>query len=287
MQDIKSPISKVAGVLKVRSEGLGVRATSRCFGMHKNTVIEWEEKFSAQKASLMLYTLCHEFIKLTFEGDELYTLVDKRVQPSDSKGWTAVIMERASRFIVDQRCGNKDEEMFRNVMNTVAGYVNQSQEVSFLSDGERRYGNRLFDLCSEQLHHNKQDSSLKTLPEGVRVRIKNKGSQNTKPENRRPKYEAPWREHPDTKQTLNDSDIHANHIEAQNAALRRRNSAFRRRTNTYAKSTKGLQRTLNVHQIIHNFVRSHWTTGKVPAVALGVLEKPLCLESILNGRFSS
>jgi hypothetical protein len=118
------------------------------------------------------------------------------------------------------------------------------------------------------------------------VRIKNKGSQNTKPENRRPKYEAPWREHPDTKQTLNNSDIHANHIEAQNAALRRRNSAFRRRTNTYAKSSKGLQRTLDVHQIIHNFVRPHWTTGQVPAVALGVLEKPLCLESILNGRFS-
>ena len=133
MQDIKSPISKVAGVLKVRSEGLGVRATSRCFGMHKNTVIEWEEKFSAQKAPLMLYTLCHEFIKLTFEGDELYTLINKRGQPSDSKGWTAVIMERASRFIVDQRCGNKDEKMFRNVMKTVARYVNQSQEVSFLS----------------------------------------------------------------------------------------------------------------------------------------------------------
>jgi hypothetical protein len=286
MQDIKSPISKVAGVLKVRSEGLGVRATGRCFGMHKNTVIEWEKRFSAQKAPLMLYTLCHEFITLTFEGDELYTLVGKRGQPSDSKGWTAVIMERASRFIVDQRCGKKDEKMFRNVMSTVAEYIKQSQDVSFLSDGERRYGNRLFDLCSHQLNDDEQDDSAKTLPEGVRVRIKNKGSQNTKPENRRPKYEAPWREHPDTKQTLNNSDIHANHIEAQNAALRRRNSAFRRRTNTYAKSSKGLQRTLDVHQIIHNFVRPHWTTGQVPAVALGVLEKPLCLESILNGRFS-
>ncbi len=225
-------------------------------------------------------------ITLTFEGDELYTLVDKRVQPSDSKGWTAVIMERASRFVGDQRCGKKDEKMFRNVMSTVARYVKQSQDISFLSDGERRYGNRLFDLCPQQLDSDKQDGSAKTLPEGVRVRIKNKGSQNTEPENRRPKYEAPWREHPDTKQTLNNSDIHANHIEAQNAALRRRNSAFRRRTNTYAKSSKGLQRTLDVHQIIHNFVRPHWTTGEVPAVALGVLEKLLCLESILNGRFA-
>jgi len=100
-----------------------------------------------------------------------------------------------------------------------------------------------------------------------------------------PKYEAPWREHPETQQTLDDRDIHDNHLEAQNAALRRRNSAFRRRTNTYAKTREGLQRTLDVHQLIHNFVRRHWTTREVPAVALGVIKEALCLEDILNQRF--
>ena len=53
--------------------------------------------------------------------------------------------------------------------------------------------------------------------------------------------------------------------------MRRRNSAFRRRTNTYAKTVPGLQRTLDVYWVIHNFVRKHWTTGQVPAVAMGVL----------------
>ncbi|MBF0228628.1 MAG: hypothetical protein HQK63_03420 [Desulfamplus sp.] len=33
-----------------------------------------------------------------------------------------------------------------------------------------------------------------------------------------------------------DSEIHANYVEAQNAATRRRNSTFRRKTNTYAKT---------------------------------------------------
>ncbi|WP_221899833.1 hypothetical protein [Bathymodiolus platifrons methanotrophic gill symbiont] len=47
-----------------------------------------------------------------------------------------------------------------------------------------------------------------------------------------------------------------------------------------------MQHALNTHQIIHKFVHSHWTAGKVPAVALGVLEKPLFLESILNSRFA-
>jgi len=286
MQDLKSPISKVASVIRIRSEGLGLRATGRCFGIHKNTVTQWERQFASQKAPLMLYTLCHEFIKLTFEGDELYTVVGKRKEACDSAGWTAVIMERASRFIVEQHCGLKDEAMFHQVMSTVAAYVEQSEEVTFLSDGERRYGNTLFTLCAEALRDGRQGRPPKTLPKGIKVRVKNKGSQNTDPENKRPKYEAPWREHPETEQDLEDRQIHANHVEAQNAALRRRNSAFRRRTNTYAKCREGLQRTLDVHQIIHNFVREHWTTGIVPAVALGVIKEALCLETMLTSRFA-
>ena len=239
--------------------------------------------FAQQKAPLMLYTVCHEFITLTFEGDELYTVVNRRDEPMDSKGWTAVIMERASRFIIEQRCGQKDETLFRSVMNTVAAYIEQCNDVTFLSDGERRYGNLLFEHCAKVLHEGSGHPS-KTLPKGVKVRLKNKGSQNA--ENPRPKYEAPQQEHPDTEPLLDKSDIHANHVEAQNAALRRRNSAYRRRTNTYAKCKAGLQRTLDVHQIIHNFVRRHWTTGIVPAVSLGVLTEGLCLEEVLTRRFT-
>lgn len=286
MEHLKTRISKVASVFRVRSEGLGLRATARCFDMHKNTVAEWENKFADQKAPLMLYALCHEFISLTFEGDELYTIIRERGEPSESEGWTAVIMERTSRFIVDQRCGKKDAELFRSVMETVADYIEQSSEVTFLSDGERRYGNLLFDLCAEVVRDGRRGRPPKTLPPGVRVRIKNKGSQNAQPEHKRPNYEAPQREHPETEQTLSTADIQANHVEAQNAALRRRNSPFRRRTNTYAKSRAGLQRTLDVHQIIHNFVRPHWTTGNVPAVALGIIKDALCLNDILTTRFA-
>ena len=285
MENLKTPLSKVAGVLRVRSEGMGQRATARVFGIHKNTVADWEERFAAQKGHLMLYAVCHEFISLTFEGDELYTVIGERCDPADSEGWTAVVMERASRFIIEQRCGQKDAEMFRAVMSTVAGYIEQSGDVTFLSDGERRYGNVLFELCAEVLRTGGRGRPPKTLPPGVKVRLKNKGSQKSKPGRKRPKYEAPHREHPET-EGVPDETIHANHVEAQNAALRRRNSAFRRCSNTYAKCKEGLQRTLDVHQIIHNFVRSHWTTGEVPAVALGVITGALGLEDILTARFA-
>ena len=94
MENIKSPISKVALALKMRGEGLGLCATGRVLGSDKHTITRWEERFADQKSILMLYVLCHEFISLTFEGDELYTIVGKRTDPSASKGWTAVIIER-------------------------------------------------------------------------------------------------------------------------------------------------------------------------------------------------
>ncbi|MBF0322458.1 MAG: hypothetical protein HQL62_05870, partial [Magnetococcales bacterium] len=215
MENLKSPISKVASALKIRSEGMGLRATARVIGTHKNTISEWEQRFADQKKTLMLYAFCHQFVSLTFEGDELYTIVGKRTDPSESKGWTAVIMERGSRFLVDQKRGAKDADLFTAVMSTVCQFIDQTQDLTFLSDGERRYGNILFSLCAEALQTGTIGRPPKVLPKGVKVRVKNKGDQKHKRGPKRPKYQAPQREHPDTDQTLPDSEINANRLEGQ------------------------------------------------------------------------
>lgn len=281
MQGIKTPISKVAAALRLRGEGLGLRAAARILGTHKNTIAEWENRFGGMKPTLMLYGLCHAFIQLTFEGDEVYTVAGRRVHPADSAGWTAIILERASRFLVDQQCGGKEATLFNKVMRSVAAYVERTQDTTLLSDGERRYGNTLFELCAQTVRTGKRGRPRRTLPKGCRVRIKNKGRQAHRRGSKRPRYQAPQPEHPDTPSDFPEAAIHANHLEGHNAALRRRNSAFRRRTNTYAKNTDALQRTLDVHLLQHNFVRPHWITGEVPAVRLGIAAVPLSFEAIL------
>ena len=172
MENIKSPISKIALALKMRSEGLGLRATGRVLRSDKHTITRWEESFVSQKITLMLYALCYKLISLTFEGDELYTIVGKRTDPSISKGWTAVIIERGSRFIVEQKCGEKDANLFKSVMETVSNYIANTNDLTFLSDGERRYGNMLFGICSEVLHTGLRGRPPQVLPPGVKVRVK-------------------------------------------------------------------------------------------------------------------
>ena len=281
MHGIETPIGKVAAALRLRGEGMGRRATARILGTHKNTIAEWERRFGGMKSTPMRYGWCQTFMRLTLEGDEVYTVVGQRVDPADSTGWTVIILARASRFRVDRQCGRKDATLFEKVMKSVAAHVRRTQDTTFLSDGERRYGNALFELCARTVRTGQRGRPRRTLPKGCRVRIKHKGSQRHRRCPKRPKYQAPQPEHPDTPRDVPAAAIHAHHREGHNAALRRRNSAFRRRTHPYAKNTEALQRTLDVHLLQHNCVRPHGTTGEGPAVRRGIVAAPLRLEAIL------
>jgi hypothetical protein len=48
----------------------------------------------------------------------------------------------------------------------------------------------------------------------------------------------------------------------------------------YAKKTGRLQERLDVYWIVHNFVRVHFTTRRVPAVALGILDHGFALHEL-------
>ncbi|MDJ0568079.1 MAG: hypothetical protein QNJ53_03435 [Pleurocapsa sp. MO_192.B19] len=102
----------------------------------------------------------------------------------------------------------------------------------------------------------------------------------------RQKYQAPVPEHPKTAHEVPEKEIHANHLEAFNASMRRRNATYRRKTNTYAKSRKNLQRTLDLFWLVHNFLRVHFTTKIVPAVKLGIVKTGISWSQLLTIRYA-
>src|SRR5215468_2200870 len=220
-----------------------------------------------QQYPLLLFALTHQFRQQLIEGDELDTRVHKKVAPDASQGWTRVLMERASRLLWDMHWGRKDRKMLKKAMRLLGQVIEPTGDLTLLTDGERRYGSLLFALCRQARRTGKRGRPKKTLPKGVKVRLKNKGSQRHKRGPKRPKYPAPYPEHPDTAPPMATTEMHANHLEAFHTSLRRRCAAYRRRTNMYAKKTGRLQERLDVYWIVHNFVRVHFTTRQVPAVA--------------------
>jgi hypothetical protein len=59
-------------------------------------------------------------------------------------------------------------------------------------------------------------------------------------------------------------------------------ACYRRQTNTYAKKQPALQGRLDAYWVLHNFIRPHFTTKQVPAVALGILDHPLSWDEIFR-----
>ena len=271
MENLRTPLSLIQLVLSALNNGMGVNATCETFQISKNSLYLWQKRLAGLKKVLQLYALCHQFIQQMIEGDELYTKVEKNKPAADSEGWTIVLMDRASRFLWELSCGKKERTLFEQAIQTLTQVVEQTTDLVLLTDGERRYGNLLFEICHEVVRTGRPGRPKNTLPKGVKVRVKNKGSQAHKRGPKRPKYQAPHNEHPETEQNLANNDSHANHLEAFNSALRRKLACYRRHTNTYAKKQPALQQRLDAHWVLHNFVRKHFTTKKVPAVALGVL----------------
>ena len=282
LEDLKKPISLIINVLKSRSEGMGFNAVCRVFDISKNTLLAWEQRFAGLQGPLLIDTLLHPFLTPRIEGDEVYPKIEKNRPQEESEGWTAVLMDRASRFIWALQCGKKDRDLFLSAIQTIMDIIARTGEVTLLTDGERRYGLLLFEVCQEWFRSGRPGRPRKVLRRGVRVRLKNKGSQSHRRGRNRPKYETPGSEHPETTPHLLNSEIHANPVEAFHASLRRRNSAYRRKTNPYAKKKTGLQRTLDVFWVVHNFIRKHFTTQQVPAVALGLLKEGLSWGQILR-----
>ncbi len=46
----RTPVATVSKLLKVRTEGLGVRATGRAFDLSHSTILRWEQRVAAKEA---------------------------------------------------------------------------------------------------------------------------------------------------------------------------------------------------------------------------------------------
>lgn len=161
-------------------------------------------------------------------------------------------------------------------------WAKRSQFIRWFTDGERRYAQQLWQLASHYLkanEYNRVYGHRKVWRQGLEVALKIKSSQGNK------RVEWAKTEHPFTAISAK-SQVHANHNEAHNSALRRRCSAYRRRQNLYAKRVEGLQRALTVQRLVHNWVRPHWglAKGTTPAMAIGLYHRPVKMEELLSWR---
>jgi hypothetical protein len=202
--------------------------------------------------------------------------------PSESEGWTLTTIERTSKYWLTAEVGKKDEALFERGVKHSWQWAEPSHYIRWFSDGERRYGKQLWKWATVRLNYSEvavEYEHFKVWRQGLEVAIKIKASQG------KPKVEWLKSEHPFTAISPV-SQVHANHNEALNSSIRRRCSAYRRRQNHYAKTVAGLQRTITVQRLIHNWIRPHWSLAKrtTPAMAMGFCQHLVSMEEFLTIR---
>lgn len=290
MHRMQMPEAHASSILKLRNEGNGVRATARLTGHSHWAVIALERRVEKVAMVLVLsFASIAGTLSPVFECDEVYTRVHHNRPAHESPGWLATAIERNSRAWLPFATGKRDDMLFQNFALNAMPSMLACGEAAIVSDGETRYAQGVDAWSNSHAWvgpasdgPGRATGTRKVWREGLQVARKVKGSQGSQ---RRGKIERPGNLHPETV-PLEDACIHANHQEAQNAALRRRCSAFRRRTNMYAKNQAGLDRALTIQQLIHNWGRPHWwhEGKKTPAMVLELADRPLTATDLLRIR---
>ncbi len=126
---------------------MSFNSACRTFNIGTHTLQDREIKFGNLEDTLMVYSLTHTFLDLVIEGDELYTKVNHNTEPHESEGWTIMLMDRASRFILEFSCGEKDDSLFMSAIQTLIDVVEKTEDLTLVTDSEKRYGKLLFDIC--------------------------------------------------------------------------------------------------------------------------------------------
>lgn len=121
----------------------------------------------------------------------------------------------------------RDEKLFERIVTTTWSWVMGCRSIRGFTEGERRYSKVLWKLAIVWLKEQNWSAVYnyrQVWQEGLEVAMKIKSSQG--------RVRREWLKVEQSGTAIStESGVHANHCEAQNAAIRRRCSAFRRRQN--------------------------------------------------------
>ena len=251
-------------VTALLADGASVRSVERVTGVNRDTVL---------RVLVEVGDHCHRLLderlqRLTFaalEVDELWSFVYKKQrrctrQDSDKIGdqFVYVAQDPESKLVADFELGKRTEQTTHSFLSRLSGRVSGSLQVS--TDGFAAYKRAVPRYFGPDAHF-------------MQI-IKTFASEGTPQHPYQPPQCVgtdrvwvqgfPQREYATT-----------SHVEAQNVGCRMAMKRLARLTLCFSKKWDNLLAALRLHFAEFNFVRKHRTLGTCPAVAYGLLDRPM------------
>ena len=265
---------KVVQIVKLLSEGLGIRAISRFTGCHTHTVLNVLDMVG-DKCRRLLHD---KFTNITPKGplqiDELWSRVgirQSRTHVADElRGdfYTFLAIDSVSKLILSHHTGKRDVEATETFCKDLASRVDGRVQIT--TDGFSAYPNAIrrnffgrTDYAMMQKHYAatspQKESSRRYSPApfvGVDIRIKIGNPDRTK--------------------------ISTSYVERTNLTVRHFNKRFTRLGIGWSKKLENHKSALVIFVAVYNLVKIHRTTGTTPAHAAGLTDKAWTIEELIK-----
>lgn len=269
---------KKAAILGGLVEGASIRSLERQLGVSRNTVGRLVLQWGRASERLLGETICG-FTCEQIECDELWTFVGKRrnrVRPGDAAeagdAWIWVGIDPDSKLVPAHHVGKrglKDAHAFTRLLRQrVSGHVQLNTD-------------RLHAYRSAILGEFSIDTGEGFIRPDWSTVVK-RYELDPAPEG---KYAPPRVVSVDKRAESGDPNLEratTSHVEAQNLHFRMRNKRASRLSNAFSKSLAHLKAATTTYYAHYNLCRKHSTIKTAPAVAAGLLPRPMPLAEFVE-----
>jgi IS1 family transposase len=259
------PLEKRLQILTLLVEGTSMRAITRITGASLNTI----SKLLAETgdACLKYHNAAMRVLPCkNIQIDELWSFVYAKSKnlPAGKEGgsvWTFVAIDADTRLVPSWHCGTRSVPSTRRFLLDLASRIAGRFQIT--SDGWRPY----------------TDGVAITMGDNVDYAQIVKLYGPDKNENAKGAYTgADIRVHigqPEPKK------VSTTYVERQNLTMRTSIKRFARETNAHSKKMENHEHSVALHFFYYNFVRVHGTLKKTPAMAAGIIDRPMTFAEIL------
>jgi IS1 family transposase len=255
---------KKISVLSALVEGNSIRSIERMTGVHRDTVMRLMLK-SGDAAQQIMDDRLRNLTVRRLQIDEIWTYVakkQKRCSQSEKKQglkgdqYVFVAIDAETKLIPSFLIGKRDYKSTLKFLTDVANRVDSHFQLS--TDSFKMYNYAVPRALGGRVDYGQIHKDYGEL---------------AKMEKR---YSPAYLVGVTIRSILGEPDethISTSYIERQNLTMRMHMRRFTRLTNAFSKKLENLQAAVNLHFYHYNFMRSHKTLGRTPAMAAGVTEK--------------
>ena len=256
---------KRAMILRCLTEGNSIRSTVRMTGAAKNTVtklvVEFGE-FAAWYQDKMLVNLPCTDLQL----DEIWAFCGCKeknkgtsIAPNGGDIWTWTALCRDTKLVPSWLVADRGHRAACEMVDDLASRLANRVQIS--TDGHRAYIYAIKGAFGEEIDYGRLVKVYGTDAKGNDVVIR--------------ADKVPTIGNPESDR------ICTSHVERQNLTMRMTMRRFTRSTNAFSKKAENHAAMVSIHFLNYNFCRTHQTIKTAPAVAAGVIAKPMTLGELL------